>query len=157
MAATSFTSASRDAFWPEGQAAECVLVRSVAALSAKPETTVRFFERGDAYAVHGGDATLIADEFFRTREGLRTLGAGKCGRKARMENGRVEGRSSSRVCVVEPGVNSGAVVHGASNCIPIYFRRMRFSPFNVLQGWLCFTLSLCVVTGHVAALLILTA
>ncbi|XP_066467980.1 DNA mismatch repair protein Msh2 isoform X2 [Tiliqua scincoides] len=73
---SSYNSYNRETFWPEGSAAESALVRSVLALPAKHEATVRFFERGDAFTVHGGDATLAADLLFRTRKELRILGAG---------------------------------------------------------------------------------
>ncbi|XP_061481625.1 DNA mismatch repair protein Msh2 isoform X2 [Rhineura floridana] len=69
-------SSSREGCWPEGAGAESGFVRAVLALPAKPETTVRFFERGDYYTVHGVDAMLVAAELFKTRAVIRMLGAG---------------------------------------------------------------------------------
>ncbi|XP_054842065.1 DNA mismatch repair protein Msh2 [Eublepharis macularius] len=68
--------ASTDASQREGSASDNGFVRAVLALPAKPDTTVRFFERGDHYAVHGEDAALAAKELFRTREVIRMLGTG---------------------------------------------------------------------------------
>ncbi|XP_019371855.1 PREDICTED: DNA mismatch repair protein Msh2 [Gavialis gangeticus] len=63
----------RDAPWPEGAGAEAAFVRAVLALPAKPDTTVRFLERGDYYTAHGADAQLAARRLFRTRAVLRYL------------------------------------------------------------------------------------
>ncbi|XP_067149073.1 DNA mismatch repair protein Msh2 isoform X2 [Apteryx mantelli] len=63
----------REAVWPEGAGAEAGFVRAVLSLPDKPDTTVRFFERGDYYTVHGGDARLAARELFRTRAVIRQL------------------------------------------------------------------------------------
>ncbi|KAK2545057.1 DNA mismatch repair protein Msh2 [Columba livia] len=63
----------RDALWPEGAGAEVGFVRAVLSLPDKPDTTVRFFERGDYYTVHGADAQLAARELFRTRAVIRQL------------------------------------------------------------------------------------
>uniref|UniRef100_A0A8C9FTZ1 DNA mismatch repair protein n=1 Tax=Pavo cristatus TaxID=9049 RepID=A0A8C9FTZ1_PAVCR len=68
--------APREAVWPEGAGAEAGFVRAVLSLLEKPDTTVRFFERGDYYSVHGADARLAARELFRTRAVIRQL-AGK--------------------------------------------------------------------------------
>lgn len=71
----------RDALWPEGAGAESGFVRAVLSLPDKPDTTVRFFERGDYYTVHGADALLAARELFRTRAVIRQLAGtpGACG------------------------------------------------------------------------------
>lgn len=69
-------SAPREACWPEGSGAESGFIRAVLALPAKPNTTVRFFERGDYYTVHGEDAKLAATEVFKTRALVRILGSG---------------------------------------------------------------------------------
>ncbi|KAM6280616.1 DNA mismatch repair protein Msh2 [Porphyrio hochstetteri] len=63
----------REALWPEGAGAEAGFVRAVLSLPEKPDTTVRFFERGDYYTVHGADARLAACELFRTRAVIRQL------------------------------------------------------------------------------------
>lgn len=63
----------RDAPWPEGAGAEAAFVRAVLALPAKPDTTVRFLERGDYYTAHGTDAQLAARRLFRTRAVIRHL------------------------------------------------------------------------------------
>ncbi|XP_051471318.1 DNA mismatch repair protein Msh2 isoform X2 [Apus apus] len=63
----------REALWPEGAGAEAGFVRAVLSLPEKPDTTVRFFERGDYYTVHGADAQLAARELFRTRAVIRQL------------------------------------------------------------------------------------
>ena len=90
--------APREAVWPEGAGAEAGFVRAVLSLLEKPDTTVRFFERGDYYSVHGADARLASRELFRTRAVIRQLagapgacGAGAAGRPSgysRQGNGR---------------------------------------------------------------------
>ncbi|KAK9412166.1 DNA mismatch repair protein Msh2 [Crotalus adamanteus] len=69
-------SAPREGCWPEGSGAESGFIRAVLALPAKPNTTVRFFERGDYYTVHGEDAKLVATEIFKTQAIIRILGSG---------------------------------------------------------------------------------
>uniref|UniRef100_A0ACB8G9D7 MutS-like protein n=1 Tax=Sphaerodactylus townsendi TaxID=933632 RepID=A0ACB8G9D7_9SAUR len=68
--------ASSDHSPREGSASDNGFVRAVLAMPPKPETTVRFFERGDHYTVHREDAALAAKDLFRTREVIRLLGTG---------------------------------------------------------------------------------
>ncbi|XP_077191302.1 DNA mismatch repair protein Msh2 [Paroedura picta] len=68
--------ASADSSQRDGSASDAGFVRAVLALPTKPETTVRFFERGDHYTLHGEDAALAAKELFRTRDVIRILGTG---------------------------------------------------------------------------------
>ncbi|XP_064302506.1 DNA mismatch repair protein Msh2 [Phalacrocorax carbo] len=63
----------REAVWPEGVGADVGFVRAVLSLPEKPRTTVRFFERGDYYTVHGVDSQLAAQVVFRTRSVIRQL------------------------------------------------------------------------------------
>ncbi|XP_060104825.1 DNA mismatch repair protein Msh2 [Heteronotia binoei] len=68
--------ASADGSQRDGSSSDAGFVRAVLALPTKPDTTVRFFERGDYYTVHADDAALAAKELFRTRDVIRMLGAG---------------------------------------------------------------------------------
>lgn len=98
--------APREAVWPEGAGAEAGFVRAVLSLLEKPDTTVRFFERGDYYSVHGADARLAARELFRTRAVIRQLAGapGACGAGAAGGSWGAAGRRSGVVLrAADPG------------------------------------------------------
>uniref|UniRef100_A0A146KK08 DNA mismatch repair protein MSH2 n=2 Tax=Lygus hesperus TaxID=30085 RepID=A0A146KK08_LYGHE len=46
-------------------------------LPKKPATTIRFFNRGDFYTVHGSDAEQASKSIFRTTSFIKTIGSGK--------------------------------------------------------------------------------
>lgn len=53
----------------------------------KPVTTVRFFNRGDYYTVHGTDAVLAAKEVFHSAAVVKFIGA---------DNNRIESLALSK-------------------------------------------------------------
>ncbi len=42
----------------------------------KPATTIRFFNRGEFYTVHGADAIFTAKEWFKTTSFIKTFSSG---------------------------------------------------------------------------------
>jgi DNA mismatch repair protein MSH2 len=60
---------------------------SVCLLFQKPATTVRFFNRGDYYTLHGTDAILAAKEVFRSAGVVKFIGA---------DNNRIESLALSK-------------------------------------------------------------
>lgn len=95
----------REAVWPEGAGSEAGFVRAVLSLPEKPDTTVRFFERGDYYTVHGADARLAARELFRTRAVIRQLAGAPGG--CRPGGGRARGPERRRGSAVRVGGRNG--------------------------------------------------
>ncbi|KAG8781576.1 MutS-like protein, partial [Ceratobasidium sp. 428] len=49
----------------------------VKGLPAKPDDTLRLFERPDYYSVHGVDATFVATHVFHTLSVIKQLGNGQ--------------------------------------------------------------------------------